>query len=139
MTSPSGVVISHEMRDGEDFLATAGMLWTVVRDAAARYPGVPRELCLDAEIHGEHDAEVAEVLCFIRIALGPFLAPGQSEQLPDVIVVLGDGGRPYVLTGEPGNPVRDGAGMSSDRNLGTATVAAIYVRPNGAFAQEVRP
>lgn len=138
MTMPGDIALYHEMRVGEDFLATAGMLWAMVHDVAVRFPGSPRELSLDIEGHGEdeYDSDASEVLRFIRAALGPFLGGGQSETLPDVIVVIGENGRPAVLTGDKDCPVRDGAGTVPDRNLGTATVAAIYVRPGGAFATE---
>lgn len=152
MTETASVAIYHEMRADEDFLETAGMLWTMVHDAAVRFPGARRDLFLDitghdADNEGDgYDDEAGEVVSFTRAALGPFLtrapwgktdedAP-QAENLPDVIVTFGEAGRPVVLTGDRENPVGDGTGMSSDRNLGTATVAAIYVRAGGAFATE---
>lgn len=150
MTDIAVVTIYHEMRADEDFLETAGMLWSMVRDAAARFPGAPRSLYLDIDGHGQpggdYDDEACEVISFIRAALGPFVAltpwgrtdedAPQLETLPDVIVTFGEAGKPVVLTGDKDCPVRDGTGMSSDRNLGTATVAAIYVRSGGAFARE---
>ena len=147
-----GIAIYHEMRAGEDFLATAAMLWAVVRGAARKYPGRARHLCLDIEGHGgkdygkAYDDEAGEVISFTRAALGPFLTTtpwgkagedaAQLETLPDVIVTFGENGRPCVLTGDHERPVHDGPGMLEAADPDSAIIAAIYVRPGGAFATE---
>lgn len=148
MTKTGGVAICHDMKAGEGFLETAGMLWFLVRDAAARYPGWPRRLYLDIEGHGqfEPDAEAAEVISFTRAALGPFLtetdwgrtdenAP-QSETLPDVIVTSGEGGRPVTLTGNRDEPVHDGPGLPPGADRDKAVFCAIYARTHGSFAED---
>lgn len=134
-TEMPGIVIYHEMRADEGFLTTAGMLWVMIRDAATRFPGSPRELVLAIEAHGtpDLDDEAREVISFTRAALGPFLTTApwgktdedapQSEALPGVIITTGDNGRPCVLTGDRDNPV---AGPGTEVH-GPIT-AAIYVR-----------
>lgn len=147
MTTPGAIAIYHRMYEREGFLETAGMLWAMVRDAAARYPGSPRMLYLDIDGHGqfEPDDEAAEVISFTRAALGPFLteapwgktdpAAPQSEELPDVIVTTGDG-VPAVLTGNRDRLVHDGPGLPPGADPDRAVVVAIYARTHGAFAGE---
>lgn len=148
MTSPKGIAIYHRMYAREDFLTTAGMLWTMVREAAARYPGAPRMLYLDIDGHGrdEYDDEASEVISFTRAALGPFLteAPwgktdegsAQSENLPDVIVTFAADGQTRTLTGDRDEPVHIGTGLPAGADKDRAIVCAIYARTHGAFARE---
>jgi hypothetical protein len=120
------IAIYYEMRRQDEFEATAGRLWSMVRTAARDHPGAPRVLYMDMEGHkdfrGEYDDDAMKLGHFVRTALGPFLtktpwgradetAP-QSEDLPetimfsaghnDVFVILtGDYDRPFKLHTEP--------------------------------------
>lgn len=77
--SEKGIAIYHEMKATEDFEETAERLFTMVRDAAHRFPGAPRKLLLDIEGHrnglGAFDDDAYELQRhFVLGFLMPFLS-----------------------------------------------------------------
>jgi hypothetical protein len=118
------VALYHEMRRGDGFEKTAGMLWCIVHHAAREYPGVPRRLLMDIEGHrrtgagNEYDDDATELIAFVRAALGQYLtetpwgrtdeSTPQSDELPEALIMTADRGDDWmcILTGDKDQPVK---------------------------------
>jgi hypothetical protein len=106
-SSGKDMAIYHEMKANEDFDDTAEMIFQMVRDCAAKYPGKSRHLYLDVEGHRnkaggfDHDAYelithfvhgyLMQWLTETHIPLGAYRNPSQSDDVPDRLNIMAGG------------------------------------------------